>query len=58
MPLSRLAQTSWGIRKSFFFASLAFSFARPLLRNVRALGVKMILPDSWAATAPRACAAG
>ena len=37
----------------FFFASLPLSFARPLPRNAHALRVKMILPDSWAATDPR-----
>ncbi|HUY33580.1 MAG TPA: hypothetical protein VMV69_12595 [Pirellulales bacterium] len=53
MPLSRLAQTSWGYRRSFFFRFAAVFVARPLLRNVRAFFVKMILPDSWAATDPR-----
>jgi len=53
MPLSRLAQTSWGIRKSFFFRFAAVLFlARSLLRNERAFSGKMILPLSWAATDP------
>jgi len=53
MPLSRLAQTSWGIRKSFFFrfAAVLF-FARSLPRNERAFFVKMIPSDSWAALEP------
>ncbi|HUY34451.1 MAG TPA: hypothetical protein VMV69_17020 [Pirellulales bacterium] len=51
MPLSRLAQDVMGYSEVIFFRCAAvLFFARPLLRNVRAFFVKMILPVSWAAT--------